>query len=297
MLGSLTGSAQRGDVWKGAEEATGLLKSYTGAANQNLRSGYGGANNVLNSGMRQGAGAMARGAATARGDINAGAGRARSALTGANALMQPFQQQGTRANTMYGDAIGINGADARGAAQNVYMSDPIMEALMNQSNENVLQRYNASGLANSGASRAAILQNQYNNYGSWLDRLNNQGQMGMQAAGQMGQNNTNIANLEQQRGTQLAGIAERLGQGQADNTLRYNTQIAGNRVDLGRGIASNALNLGNARAGLMTDARTAVANTRGMGWQNALNLLGSGLNAATGITNAGGLSKIAGGFF
>ena len=34
-----------------------------------------------------------------------------------------------------------------------------------------------------------------------------------------------------------------------------------------------------------------------MGFQNALSLLGSGVNAATGITNAGGLSKIAGSFF
>ena len=288
MFESLTGAAQRGDVWKGVGEGTDLLKSYTNAANQNLRSGYGGANQVLQSGMAQGNSALSRGNMQARGDINRGTNAAMGQLRGANDRLQPYYSQGTQANTMYGNALGINGGEARAQTQGVYMDDPIMQALMNQSNENVLKRYNASGLANSGVSRAAILQNQYANYGNWLDRLNGQGQQGFAAAGQMGQNNTNMAQIEQQRGNALSGLAQQLGQNTADNTYRYTQPMAGNRVDLGRGIAQNALNLGQARAGLTTDARAASANTRGMGWQNALSLLGSGVNAATGITSIGG---------
>lgn len=297
IFDSLTGAAQRGDIWKGVGEATDVMKSYTNAANRDLRTGYNVANNTLNTGMATGAANLRSGAARARSDVNAGTNSALASLRGGNATVQPYYQQGTAANTMYGNALGINGAAAREQTQGTYMSDPIMQGLMNQANENVLKRYNASGLANSGASRAAILQNQYNNYGGWLDRLNGQGQMGFQAAGQMNQNAANMANLQAARGNALSGISERLGQGQADNSYRYRTQTAGNRVNLGRETAQNTLNLGNSRADMITGARTAAANTRGMGWQNAFNMLGSGLNMATGISNAGGLSKIAGGLF
>lgn len=283
IFDSLTGKAQQRDIKRGQAEATGYLTGANQQASNYLNQGYGGANAGLNAGMRQGNQYLTQGAQTARRDIMSGTGAAINALS-------PYQQAGTQANTMYGNAIGLNGNQARTESQGVYMSDPIMQALMNQSNENVLQRYNASGLANSGVSRAAILQNQYNNYGGWLDRLNQQGQQGYQAA-------QGVSSLQANRGNALANIASNLGQQRADNTYRYGTQVAGNRVDLGRGQATNALNLGQQQAGLATDTASALANTRGMGWQNAMNLLGSGVNAATGIQKAGGLTKLAGGLF
>lgn len=283
IFDSLTGKAQQRDIKRGQAEATGYLTGANDQASGYLNQGYNSANTGLTTGQRQGNQYLTQGAQTARQDIMRGTGAALDALS-------PFAQSGTAANTMYSNAIGLNGNQARDQSQSVYMNDPIMASLMNQANESILQRYNASGLANSGVSRSAILQNQYNNYGGWLDRLNQQGQQGYSAA-------QGIANTQNNRGAALANIASNLGQQRADNTYRYGSQIAGNRVDLGRGQASNALNLGNAQAGLATDTASALANTRGMGWQNALNMLGSGVNAATGVQKAGGLTKLAGGLF
>lgn len=274
FFSSLTGGKQRHDLYEGQKEAANALDVGRKEATNVMRGGYDKADAALKRGQGQTNAAYYQG----RGDVNAGATQALSLLSNSNALMQPYQAQGARANTMYGDAIGVNGTDARGAAQGTYMSDPIYASLMDKTNNDIFKRYNAGGMANSGASMQAILNSQVDGYGNWLDRLNGQGQMGFQAAGQMGQNNQAMASTATNRGNALASLA----QWQGNNATDYAKNFASNRVNLGNSLGSMAWDMGNKKADLATSTRGALASTRGMGWQNALSLGGTALKAFTG---------------
>lgn len=275
FFSSLTGGKQRGDIYKGQQEAATILQDGMKGATTNLYRQYGQADSALGRGQRQTTAAYN----TGRADINSGADQALGYYQGANALMQPYQAQGTRANTMYGNALGINGADARAQTQGVYMSDPIMEQLMAGADKSTFQRYNAGGMGDSGASRAAVLQGRYNNYGGWLDRLDNQGNRGLQAAQQMGQNNSQMANVATNRGNALANMA----QWQGNSAANYANQYAGNRVNLGNSLANLVWDKSQKVADNAVGARSAIAGTRGMGWQNALEIGKMAVSAATGM--------------
>lgn len=277
FFGSLTGSTQRKDIRRGLQQSTEAMNKGNEEATNFLNTGYGQANTQLATGLQRSNQQISTGYGQARSDV---LGNTSAALKGANSALQPYAAQGQRANTMYGNALGINGTGARGAAQNTYMNDPIMEQLMASSDKNIFQRYNAGGMGDSGASRAAVLQGRYDNYGNWLDRLNGQGQQGFAAAGQMGQN---TANIYQNRGNALAGLATGRADRLSSNTNSYTGMQAGNRVNRANALASNRINLANGNANNITGAASAVANTRGMGWQNALNLGSMALKAYTGM--------------
>lgn len=273
FFSSLTGGSQRHDVYEGQKEASAALDSGFNNANKIWNQTANQGMNYLRAGQKQTTVAYN----TGRKDINSGADAALGYLGDSNALLQPYAEQGTRANTMYGDAIGVNGADARTTAQGNYLSDPIFAALMEKGNSDIFKKYNAGGMGDSGASRAAVLQSSYDNYSDWLDRLSGQGQQGLQAAGQMGQNNANMATVSTNRGTALAG----LDQWQGNNAKDYATAFAGNRVNLGNTVGQGLMDVANTKAGNAISARSALANTRGMGWQNALSLGGTALKATT----------------
>lgn len=128
------------------------------------------------------------------GQINSGYDRADGYATegygAAQDRLAPFAGAGQRGFQAYGDAIGINGDDARRQAFGNFQSDPFTQyARQNSGNEvNALfKRYGAQGMANSGASGLAVSraagERATGDVNNWLNRLQGVGQQGLQIAG------------------------------------------------------------------------------------------------------------------
>ncbi|MCB1470251.1 MAG: hypothetical protein KDK08_24595, partial [Rhizobiaceae bacterium] len=96
-------------------------------------------------------------------------------------LYDPYTQQGGKAATMYADLLGINGGDARAAAQGVLTSDPLFQGGLAQDSNALLRQLNARGQSGGGLANIAAQRVLQQNYGSWLDRYNQAGQQGFQA--------------------------------------------------------------------------------------------------------------------
>ena len=115
---------------------------------------------------------------------------------------------------MYADLLGLNGADARAAAQNTLMSDPAFQGQLGQEQNAMLRAMNARGLSGSGAGALAAERVFQQNYGNTLNRYAGLGQQGLQAAG--GASNL-AATLGQQRGDLKFGT----------NQLQTNLKVGG----------------------------------------------------------------------
>lgn len=179
-----------------------------------------------------------------------GRSNATAAMTGgrdrALGQIQPYQQQGRAASDLYGNAVGLNGQDAQRTAYGTYSQSPFLEAQRGASDNaimNLFKRYNAQGMGNSGMSRLAVSraagEREAANQVDWLGRIQGLGGQGAQFA------NT------------AAGLESGTGQYLADLESGYGQQGA-----------ANAINFGNAQAA-----------TRGIGVNNLMGLLGTGLNA------------------
>lgn len=98
----------------------------------------------------------------------------------------PFLQQGTAANAMYGNALGLNGQTGYDAAVGAFQHNPGWDFALNEANQNVLRNQAATGALNSGGTlqalsdRAQGLQNQQ--YQTWLDNLFRGSGQGLQGA-------------------------------------------------------------------------------------------------------------------
>jgi len=101
----------------------------------------------------------------------------------AGGQLDPFVQQGGQASQMYADLIGLNGADARSEAQGVLTSDPLFQGGLAQDSNALLRQLNARGQSGGGLANIAAQRVLQQNYGNWLDRYNQAGQQGFQAAG------------------------------------------------------------------------------------------------------------------
>lgn len=176
---------------------------------------------------------IAAGDARARGDAQAGLTAATNATNTAVGYLNPYAQQGQRANALYGDATGANGQPAYRAAMQGYAgSDPFRDQNADYANNALMRQYAARGLSggNTGLAVArAQTERGATDWNAYLSRLQGQGQMGFQAAsGQAGlqgqnagyqfQNGQNMAGLSQQTagaiaGTQNAGVQNALGFG------------------------------------------------------------------------------------
>lgn len=165
--------------------------------------------------------------ASARKDVNAANSKANAALDkGYNASQgyydeaadsfDPYVDQGGKASTFYGNALGLYGDEARAAAQDTIASDPMWSGKLALDSNNVLKNLNARGMGASGAAALAGQRVLTENYGNWLDRYANLGRQGFEATGQK------------------AGVLT----GQGDAAYGY-----------GATKAANAINYGNAMAG------------------------------------------------
>ncbi len=261
FFGSLTGSDQRRDMNRAYADSTATVNQGYGAARNALSSGYGAANQAYGQG---------------RSDVNTGYQNALSSLaSGTNQAIgayQPYSATGQNANTMYGNALGLNGLAAQQTFQQNYQADPFRDANADFANEALMRVMNARGMSGSGTAAAAVAQESlrrgsedYNNYLNRLSGLQSQGQ---QTAG-------NIANLYANQGQQGAQYGMQTGsdlaniQGQRGATAyNYGVGQAGLNTDQAITNAGNRINLGNAQA-----------QSRGILGNNLMSLLGTAAQA------------------
>lgn len=94
----------------------------------------------------------------------------------------PYVQAGGKANDTYNALLGLNGAEARGTAQDMITSDPLFQGGLAQESNALLRNLNARGASGGGQAQLAgqrVLQQQY---GNWLDRYRDSGSQGFQAS-------------------------------------------------------------------------------------------------------------------
>jgi len=280
FFGSFMGTDQRKDAKRGYADSTSMLESGYGAARGNLSQGFNKAETAYGQ---------------ARGDVTGGYGNALSALqrgtSQAVGALQPFAQSGQQANTLYGNALGLNG----GAAQQTFMrnyqdSDPFRASNAEFATNALMQALNARGLSGSGyAANAVASENlkrgsqDYENYLSRLAGLQGQGLgVAQNISGLYADQGAKAAQYGYNQGSDLANI-----QGQRAATgYNYGGAQAGLDTDLAATKAGNRINLGNA-----------LAASRSIGPNNLLQLGGLALKAYNpgGFGGGGYTGSIAGG--
>ena len=244
-------------------DATGMLTEGANQARGELNTGFNQAGNFLSQ-MGQGVGAAYDKAGSA---LNTGENKALGYLN-------PYIQSGGQANTLYGNALGLNGQAAQqNFGQNYAASDPFRNQNQDMANESLMRVLNARGLSGSGYAGEAVARQSlargsedYNNY---LNRLSGVRDSGQQAS-------TNAAQLSGNFAQQRAGLAtDRLG---AQNQA-YGAQAA-NATN--RGNALSELTYGNAQqmAGQRIGLGNSLAQSKSAGINNLLGLGGAALKAS-----------------
>jgi hypothetical protein len=144
----------------------------------------------------------------------------------AQGYLQPYEQAGQGANTLYSNALGVGGAAGQSQAMGAYGQgfSPYLSGDMDAATKAIARRAAAQGQSGSGmnalAQQRATREMGTADFNNWLGNLNNLGTRGQAAAGAMAGN-------EWQYG-QAAGGAERAA-----------TQgMVGNQTQLGNALAS-----------------------------------------------------------
>lgn len=191
----------------------------------------------------------------ADGNLSQGLGGYRTSYETAQGRYAPYAESGQRANTMYGNALGLNGRDAQAGFYRDWQDDPGHQFNVDRSTQAVQRRMNAAGFGGSGAaalgSARAAQEMEQDQYRYRMGLLGGMQGQGLQVAGQLANLDTGMGNAE-------------LG-------------VAGKRADLD------------------TQLGSAIAGTRSMGMQNALGLAGLGVAAftpgAAGMSAAGSFGQ------
>lgn len=149
--------------------------------------------------------------------INTGEGRSEGALNSAIGAYQPWVTSGGAANTMYSNALGLNGADGNATATGAFQAGPGYQFAMDQGTQAALRGASAGGMLNSGNTLTALTQfgqglaNQ--EYGSWLDRLSGMSSQGLSAAGGQASGYGGLADLYQKGTDNRLGLESSVTQG------------------------------------------------------------------------------------
>jgi hypothetical protein len=213
LVGSLTGSTARRHLQEANRESRDFLRQGQEGSEQALNRGYGEAQGYLN----------------------------------------PYAQQGQRANALYGRAVGLDGADAQRQFFNEYAgSNPFRQYNEDQANRGLARRFASMGFSPGGGTASlglarASLDRGAQDYENYINRLAAASGQGAQIAGQQ------------------SGLAMGYGQG-----------LAGIRGGFAQQNAANAINYGNAQA--------QNANVFG---QNMIGLAGTAIRAYTGGLTGG----------
>jgi len=189
------------------------------------------------------------GAARQRTELQAGFDKAMPAITSgylkAHESISPFLQAGVKANQLYSDTLGINGADARTAAQNIYMTDDILAKIRQADLKAQGRADNAVGRFDSGTGALADSAIRLKDYGGWQALLKGEGDKGGQFA-------LSDAQLNAQEGNDVANLTYGNAQQMAGVTGQETTNVAGSRSIL----PQNLLSLGSVLVGGFTPGKS-----------------------------------------
>lgn len=146
----------------------------------------------------------------------------------ARGYFQPFLGQGGQSYNLYNDTLGVNGADARTRAQDLYNSDDMLARQRDLDLKRTNQQLNAGGNYNrtysTGPQSLADSRVRLQGYGNWQDRLQAGGQQGFAAANA-------LAGTTQNEGNQVYGAYGNYGNAAGNAWGQYGQQMP---------IASNA---------------------------------------------------------
>lgn len=161
------------------------------------------------------------------------AGAIRGGASEAQGYIRPYREQGGRAYSLYGDTLGVNGTEARGRAQDTYLSDPMLQSQLALQQKQRGWASNSRGGYGSGADALAASRVNLEGYGNWQNRLGQAGQEGQAAAGTS------------------AGIASRAGEAEAGAYSSGAGAIAnlyGQRAQSENALAQNLIGVGGVAA-------------------------------------------------
>jgi endosialidase-like protein len=121
-------------------------------------------------------------------------------------LYNPYVSQGTQANTLYGQALGLGTPEEQVASQQRFFQDPAMQAVLGQQSNALLRKFNAGGSGTGGGKLAlAGTRVGLENYNNYLNRLQGMGTQGLQATGAQAGVRQDQGNLRYGYGASLAG--------------------------------------------------------------------------------------------
>ncbi|MCZ7463549.1 hypothetical protein [Rhizobium rhizogenes] len=152
--------------------------------------------------------------------IDTGEGKSEGALNSAIGAYQPWVTSGGAANTMYGNALGLNGTEGNAAATGAFQTGPGYQFALDQGTQAALRGASAGGMLNSGNTLTALSQygqglaNQ--EYGSWLDRLSAMSSQGLNAASGQASQYGNLSNLYQLGTSNRLDLESNVTKGQMD---------------------------------------------------------------------------------
>lgn len=183
--------------------------------------------------------------------INSGEQKQRDALFAGIGNYDTFLSNGKAANSLYGDALGLNGADGNARATGAFQAGPGYDFAMDQGTNAALRGASAAGMLNSGNTLTALtnfgqgLANQ--EYGSWLDRLKGQSDTGLQAASGEMAGYGGVANAAGGATDNRLGLEGNVLQGLIGNnnqTAQVKEQQAANKGSFLSSLISGGLSLG-----------------------------------------------------
>jgi hypothetical protein len=191
--------------------------------------------------------------------------------TEARGYYKPYVDQGGRAFGLYGDTLGVNGADARKSAQDLYYSDPNQQRITDLALRAGDRASNAGGYF-SGA-RGALLAGRLaqEQYGNWQNKLNGMGQQGQQAAAGMAGIAANEGNaLAGAYGNYGASVGNAYGQN-AQGMAQANNVFAQNLIGLGSAAVSAYTGIPMRKPGVATGANNLAGYAPTYGFVNPNN--------------------------
>jgi hypothetical protein len=183
--------------------------------------------------------------------INTGETKSAGALNSAIDAYQPWVDSGTNANTMYSNALGLNGTEGNAAATGAYQTSPGYDFQLQQGEQAGQRAASAAGMLNSGNTLTALteygqgLANK--DYGSWLDRLNGVSSTGLQAAGGQAAGYGGLADLYQGTADDRLGLESGVTQGLIGNNndmAKVKEQQTQNKGSFFGSLLSGGLSLG-----------------------------------------------------
>jgi len=159
------------------------------------------------------------------GYINTGEQKSSDALNTGIARFDPYAASGAGANTMLGNALGLNGAEGNEAATEAFQAGPGFQFTLDNALKAAERGASAGGMLASGNTLAALQDRGANvanqEYGSWLDRLSGLSGQGLTAAGAQQGGDTNLANLFQNTTEQRLGLDTGVTQGILGQNNQY----------------------------------------------------------------------------